>query len=124
MEGFAEPHVVGKHCSNATARHPVQPVDAAALVLAQLRMHSRRNLHALRGDLIHPAEQRRVPSAAGELDGLLGHGLQRQLAQLGHGDLLVLLAALVEFLAAALHVRHQSFPPWLVELLSHLCGGC
>ena len=75
MEGFAEPHVVGKHGTNATARHPIQPVDAAALVLAQLRMYGCGNIHAFRGDLVHPTEQRRVPGAAGELDGLLGHGL-------------------------------------------------
>ena len=124
MKGFAETHVVGKHCPNATARHPIQPVDAAALVLAELRLHSRRDLHALWRDLIHPAEQRRVPGAAGELNGLLGHRLQRQLAQLSHGDLLVLLAALIKLLAAAFHFRHQGFPPWFVELFSHLRGGC
>ena len=106
MEGFAEPHVVGKHGAYAIARHPIQPVDAATLVLAQLRMDSFGNVHALWGDLVHPAEQGRMPGTASELDRFLGHGLERQLAQLSHGNLLVFFATLVELLAALLHVRH------------------
>ena len=106
MEGFAEPHVVGKHGAYAIARHPIQPVDAATLVLAQLRMDSFGNVHALWGDLVHPAEQGLIRGSGSDIVGLLGHGLERQLAQLSHGNLLVFFATLVELLAALLHVRH------------------
>ena len=108
MECFAEPHVIGKHGANIIARHPIQPVHARALILAQLRVDGLRDVHALRCDRIHAAKQRGMPRAAGKFDRLLGHRLERQLPQLRHRDLV--LALLIELRAATLDLRHELLP--------------
>ena len=112
LQGLAQAHVVGEHAAEPVARHPVQPVHTAALVLAQLGVHGLGQLDALGGLLGQrsgAADQRGVPVRPGDLDGVLGQRLERQLAQLGNGDLAgVVLGGGVEGLAGLLELAPQA----------------
>ena len=87
LQRLAQPHVVGKHCPEVVARHVVEPVHAATLVFAQLRVHCLGDVHALRGGPVLAADERGKPRRAGELHGRFRRRLERELAQLGGGHL-------------------------------------
>ena len=84
LEGFAQPHVIGKHGADVVAGHPVQPVHAAALVWAQLRAHGVRDVHPFRRRGLHAAQQRGVPRRSGELNRVLARRFEREFAQIRH----------------------------------------
>ena len=121
LQRLAQTHVIRQHRADVVAGHPIQPVDAPALVLAQLGMDRIGDLHAVGRSTIQPAKQRGVPLGASEGNGVLRHRLQGHLAQVRQRDRFFLFT-LVEFLAAAFHLGHKFFPAGLFQLAGHLGG--